>query len=311
MGVGASTLKGKVNQESLTNILQNNQQSCVSTISNTANNNVVIMNGITSKDDVIGINVSSYSTDATCSITSSTDAALTSILQSISKQKVTSQNDLFGGINVAHANVDINQSMKNYISQLNTSVCNSSAITSTHNNFTYLSNIQSGGSVIGIQQTGNAAARCSINTIVKAQSYNEMKSQLDEDGTVKGVAQSFFSSMFSGLFGIIGIVIIGVLVLMGLGILGYVGYMLLPSKHKQPEPQTQQLQSEQDKLNQNTMLLASLLGNETPTTSDITTSNVISSENTVSNVISSDNTVSNVISSDNTIPNIISSDNAT
>lgn len=221
MGGGTSNAS-KITQSVTNNLLQNNRQACDNRSSNSADGNVVIFSNVSGGGDLTGVQ-QVVNTDFTCSITNNMEQTIASLLQSITKQTAHSQNDLLGGIQVAKNKVDIAQSILNNMTQINESLCSSNTITSSSNNFVYFVNSKAGGNVVGASQKANPKSQCTINTITKMLSHNEIKATTEQTATVLGL----IPGIFAGLSGIIVMVIVGVVIISIIGAIGYLLYAVI------------------------------------------------------------------------------------
>jgi hypothetical protein len=221
MGGGSSNIS-RISQNTTNQLLQSNTQACIQNSETVTDGNVTIINNSNIAGDVIGVR-QHVSVDFTCNITASMDQTVSSMLQSISKQTATANNDLLGGIQVSRNRIDLSQSMVNNMSQINNSICSTNSIASSSNNFTYVGNSNVGGSVIGVEQTVNPRSQCTVNTITKMAAYNQIQGNVDQTSNVVGL----LPSIFSGLAGIITLVIIGVIIVSVLGAVGYLIYAVV------------------------------------------------------------------------------------
>lgn len=217
-----STNVSRIQQDFATEITQQSIESCSTSATQNVSGNISIIDGAKSSGDIIGINVESVSTDATCVLTSSIDAAITNILDSVTRQTNAASNDWFGGFSFsANTNVyNLRQSAINNINQINQSLCSSNVTSSTTNNFSYIRNVN-GGRVIGLNIEGaTASASCSITNVTKALSFNRAASEATQDNKNTGM----FVAIVTAIIAVVGIVIVGVIILFSIGAIGYVGY---------------------------------------------------------------------------------------
>lgn len=210
-----------IQQQFMNNILQQDQQNCISAVVNNANNNVTIITGSTIGGDFTGTAVTATA-DATCLMVSNMQDSVSSILASTIQQTNEAQTDWFNGFQFNdQSNVfDINQSVVNNISQINEALCQASATVSSSNNYTYISNSRIGGNYVGVSSVANASANCNITNSMKNTTYNQTQASGTQSNTIKG--------MFVAIAGIIaffiGILIIGIIILYSVGAIHHVGY---------------------------------------------------------------------------------------
>lgn len=210
-----------IQQSFMNNITQNNQQSCQATVSNQANNNVVIVNGATINGNFTGV-TTNVSTDASCLMVSNMDDSISNILSASLQQTNTTETDWFNGFSFdSNTNVfDIAQSVTNNISQINQATCSANQVSSTSNNYIYLTNATVNGDFVGVSDTLTASASCSITNAMKNSTYNSAAAVANQTNTDKGM----FVTMVGSFAGIIGLIIIIVIILFAVGAIGFVGY---------------------------------------------------------------------------------------
>lgn len=210
-----------IQQSFMNNITQQDQQNCIATVNNSANNNVVIVNGTNIKGNFTGV-ASTTNTDATCLMVSNMEDSISNILSATLQQTNTTETDWFNGFQfTADTNTfDITQSVTNNISQINEATCAANTVTSVNNNYVYVTNSTVGGYFIGVTDTANASASCSMTNTMKNTTYNQAQASATQSNTVKGM----FVAMVGAFAAIIGIIVIGVIILFAVGATGYVGY---------------------------------------------------------------------------------------
>ena len=210
-----------IQQSFMNDITQNNQQSCQATVSNQANNNVVIVNGATVNGSFTGV-TTNVSTDASCLMVSNMEDSVSNILSASLQQTNTTETDWFNGFSFdSNTNVfDITQSVTNNISQINQATCSANQVSSTSSNYIYLTNATIKGDFVGVSDTLTASASCSINNAMKNTTYNQAAAVANQTNTDKGM----FVTMLGSFTGIIGLIIIVVIILFAVGAIGFVGY---------------------------------------------------------------------------------------
>lgn len=199
-------------QNFMNDILQSNQQNCVSTTVDTTDNNIVIVNGSTINGNFAGVTTTT-NTDVTCLITSNMGNSISNILSSIASQANKAETDWFNdftfdiGVNA----FNVNQSVTNNISQLNQATCGANNTTSTSNNYVYVANSTVNGNFVGVSSSANASANCTMQNVMKNTTYNQAQAQATQSNTVIGT--------FGILAAIIAVVIV-VLIIFGFLMVG-------------------------------------------------------------------------------------------
>ena len=216
-----------IQQNFMNNILQEQQQNCIATATNTANNNVIIVTGSKFNGDFTGVSATT-STDATCLMVSSMENNLSNILSATLQQTNSSETDLFNDFNFgAGTNAfNIDQSITNNISQINEVTCAAASTSSANNNYAYISNSQFGGNFVGVSTVSNASANCSMNNTMKNTTYNQAQASGDQSNSTEGM----FVAILAAIGAIVALVIIGVIFMYSTGALSKVGY-----KNGEPE----------------------------------------------------------------------------
>lgn len=240
----ATTNIASIQQSFMNNITQQDQQNCIATVSDSTNNNVVIVNGANIGGNFTGVS-STAKTDATCLMVSNMEDSISNILSATLQQTNTTETDWFNGFQfTADTNVfDISQSVTNNISQINEATCAANTVTSTNDNYVYVTNSKIGGDFIGVTSSANASASCSMTNTMKNTTYNQAQASAKQNNTIKGM----FVAMVGAFAAIIGIIVIGVIILFAVGAIGYVGYGAVSSrKYGQPSGNGQQSSEDQE-----------------------------------------------------------------
>ena len=211
----------QIQQSFMNNITQEDQQSCIASVSNSANNNVVIVNGANIKGDFTGV-ASTTNTDATCLMVSNMEDSVSNILSATLSQTNKSATDWFNGFQFTSDtnSFNINQSVTNNISQINQATCAAETTTSVSNNYVYVSNATVGGDFIGVTDTANASANCSMTNTMKNTTYNQAQASATQSNTIVGI----FAMIIAAVAAIVGLMVLGVIFLFAVGAIGYVGY---------------------------------------------------------------------------------------
>lgn len=210
-----------IQQNFMNNITQDVSQTCVSTVSDTANNNVVIVSGSNIKGNFTGV-APTTSTDATCIMTSTMDDEVSNILSATAQQTNQAETDLFSGFSFSKQSntFNSNQSVTNNISQINTALCSANNTTSTSNNYIYVSNTTEGGDFVGVGGTASSSANCSMTNYMKNVTYNQAQASATQSNSVVGM----FGTLLGAITTVVIIIIIAVVIMFSVGSISYVGY---------------------------------------------------------------------------------------
>lgn len=238
-------------QNFMTNVLEQNQDICAVTTRVDSSNNVVIANNLNVGNNFIGVNTNSAGTDASCTMVSTMDNSITSMLSAIVQQTNSTQTDLFGDFsaNTLVNKVNIYQTASNNISQINQSTCTANLTQSANNNYVYYSG-KVGGNFIGVNNdAGNTQTNCNMSNYMKNITYNQ--------GQASGKNSNSYKGMFVAIVGsfafIVGLMVIIVIFLFAIGAIGMTGYELTGSK----KPKAEALTPEQETAKEEAALLGS------------------------------------------------------
>lgn len=222
----ATSNVASIQQSFMNRITQQNQQNCVAQSSNSANGNVVIVNGANIQGDFTGVAVR-VNTDATCLLVSNMEDSVESILRSTTTQTNKAQTDWFNGFQFTSETNSFNlgQSVTNNISQINQATCSSNSTTSASNNYVYVANTRIGGNFVGVTLDSRSSASCSITNTMKNTTYNEAQGNLSQNNTIQGI----FASYLAAFAAIIGIIVIAVIILFSIGTFKYINRNQTPS----------------------------------------------------------------------------------
>lgn len=226
MGGSFSSNITNVQQQFMNNIIQQDQQNCISNVVNNANNNVTIITGSSIGGNFTGTAVTSTS-DATCLMVSNMEDTVKSIISSIVQQTNSTATDWFNGFQITGDinSFDITQSITNNISQINQSMCQANITQSASNNYTYIANSRIGGDYVGVSSVADASANCSITNSMKNATYNQAQSAATQSNTIKGM----FVAMAGAIAFFIGILVIGIIILYSTGAIRNVGKATTPT----------------------------------------------------------------------------------
>lgn len=220
MGSHSSNI-ANIQQSFMNNITQVNQQNCIATVTDTTNDNIVIVNGVNIAGNFTGVS-STASTDASCIMTSNMQSSISNILAATLQQTNNTETDMFGDFawssNTNKFSID--QSVTNNISQINESLCSANTVDSTNGNYVYVTNAKVGGDFIGVTSAADASANCSMTNNMKIVTYNQAQASASQSNTTEGM----FGAMIAAFAGIVGIIVIGVIIIFAVGSIGYIGY---------------------------------------------------------------------------------------
>lgn len=220
-----------IQQQFMNNITQVSQQSCIATVTNQANNNVVIVNGTNIGGDFTGVSTT-VSTDATCMMVSTLEDSVNNILQAILQQQNKSSTDWFNGFQITDDtnNFNINQSIVNNILQINESLCSANTTNSVSNNYVYVTNTTIGGNFVGVTDKADASANCTMTNTMKNVTYNQVQASASQSNIVQGI----FGAILAAVFAVIAVITIGVIMLFALSYFGFFGGK---KTQEQPKPE--------------------------------------------------------------------------
>lgn len=210
MGLSFSAQISQTQQDFMTSILQENQQTCLVKNTNQSNGNVVIVTGSNIRGDFTGV-ATVTTTDSTCILSSNTESLVDDILRSTLNQKNATSSDIFSIFNF-DANVeeaDLRQSVTNNIAEINQAICSTSTINSADDNYVYLSNTNVGGNFIGVSSTSNARSSCVMSNTMKNTTYNDAQSSVSQSN----LTYTVWSIIAAGIVGVIALIIVGGLVM--------------------------------------------------------------------------------------------------
>lgn len=209
-------------QEIMNNLTIKSKEMCTLTTKSEASNNVVIVDHSKIKGDFNATTLVAE-TDGSCVLVSSTSAVAKGILEQIANQADKSATDLFGDFSFnSNANVsDVTQSMVNNLTNIFEGTCSSSQITSTNNNFVYVTGTTIGKNFNGITNKTDNRLTCTISNVAKLAAYNQGRSKITQTASIKGFAATL----------IMGIVIIIVVVWLGYYLMKAVGMVTFVPSH--------------------------------------------------------------------------------
>lgn len=164
-------------------------ESCTLTTKAEASNNVVIIDHSTIKGDVEGVTLTA-STDGTCVLVDNVGDVAKSILHDVAAQTTKTDSDLFGDFSFkVQTNVsDVRQSTVNNIMNVFEGTCSTSQITSTNNNFVYITDSKLGGNFKGVTNKSDNKLACTLTNLVKTSAYNAASATTNQEAHARGIA---------------------------------------------------------------------------------------------------------------------------
>ena len=210
---GVQTNLTNISQGVMTDILNQSAATCSASCSQNQSGNVIIIDGGSVGGDV-GFSQNCKVT-AACTMTQSLDSQVSSIISAVSDQSNTALTGFMGDLsfNAATNSANIQSQIKNYITNITESTCNSTAVMNQSNNLIYASNSNIKG-FVGFQIGGNGQpvtveSSCTMSNLSKITVYNE------EQATSKQSNVSISSLALIGLALVLFIFMIIIIVVMG------------------------------------------------------------------------------------------------
>lgn len=226
MGAKQSNL-ANISQQFYNQVVQQTDQSCIASVSEEQNNNVIIIQGGIIDGNFTGVSAT-VSCDASCLMVSNMDNTIDNILGAIANQTNQAETDISNVFNSSNQNntFNVNQTVSNNIAQINNAVCSSSIVQSQNNNYVYTSDETVHGNFVGVNGASNAQANCSMNNNMQSSTYNQAQASADQGNSVVSV----FGAIIAAFAMIIFVIVIGVVIMFSVGAVGTIGYEYL--KHK-------------------------------------------------------------------------------
>lgn len=176
------------------NFLQESMQTCSAHCDGNASGNVIIIGGHAGNVDISARCTAS----ASCIMTNQADSAVKNVITNITNQEITTVTDFLGDLsfNDISNNVNINNTIANYITQITTQTCNSVSNVNANDNFIF---VQSGGSAgnFSISAEGNASASCAMSNMSKIQAYNQVQNSVSQSATEIGMFAMIFIAIIA------------------------------------------------------------------------------------------------------------------
>lgn len=209
MGITLGFQATKLQESFLNNIVQENQQSCASTVTPTNSNQVIIATNSKLNGATIG-QINQTTTDASCLITSGMQTSIQNILEATTQQTSSSESDILSIFSTQEnfAATSLKESVTNNIYQISQASCTSSTAPSNSSQYAYFSGDSLNNAFIGQSNTTNATSSCSMTNFMKINTYNQGQGSTGQDSKQVGT--------LGAIGGVIVAVIIVVVLLVGL-----------------------------------------------------------------------------------------------
>lgn len=176
-----------VQQNVLTQTLNEQNQVCKATNITNVSGNSIIVSGATVTGNV-GITIDGIKTSATCNMSNKVATEISSILQSVLTQSSFTSTSLLSGLDFTDQNSSVTQNIGNYITQIQNSTCNANTITTTNDNFI---TVNSGADVkgnVGIAISDiSSNASCSMVNAAKIVVQNSESAKISQTSTTIGM----------------------------------------------------------------------------------------------------------------------------
>ncbi len=205
-----------IKQDTQNNFLTVNNNTCSAFTSVDQSNNVV--NATNVKGDVTLFTITG-NVSASCAINQQVTQSATTILAAQAQQTSKTETDFFNdGVLYSGASnsANIQQSISNNMTSINSNTCNSQVLVSQDSNTVNLSGV--GGNVTAFNISADANSICSIDNTVSQDAYNSQQASVDQEAVSMGMLVAIMSALVT--LAIIGLVVI--VVIFGLGGFGMV-----------------------------------------------------------------------------------------
>jgi hypothetical protein len=209
-----------ITQDFYNNVLQENQESCTLGTKELQDNNTIIISGGQIDGNFTGITNAS-TTDSTCLLVGQMQNSIDNILSASLQQTNKTKTDWFNGFqfNRDSNTFNIKQSVTNNISQINQQTCSSNIVESSSGNYIYFGDSLS-GNFIGISNTSNSHANCSITNAMKNQTYNRAQASGNQNNAITGMFVAIMTAIIA-MIGLVTLLIVGMFSVGGIGAVGY------------------------------------------------------------------------------------------
>ena len=223
MGITLGVQASRVQQKFLNNIVQENQQSCQSTVSPSNSNQVIIATNTKLNGATIG-QINQTQTDASCLITSGMQSSVENILNATLGQTTSSESDILSVFTSQSlfSYSKLKQDVTNNIYQISQASCNASTAPSNANQYIYLSGDSANNAFIGQSNTTNATSSCSMTNFMKVNTFAQGQGDTNQNSKIVGTLGS--------IGGVILVLVLGAVIVIALFLLLHIG-----SKKKTPD----------------------------------------------------------------------------
>lgn len=209
MGLTLGFQATNLQQEFLNNIVQENQQSCSSTVTPTNSNQVIIATNSKLNGATIG-QINQTSTDASCLITAGMQTSVANILSATTQQTSSSESDILSIFSAQEnfAATNLKESVTNNIYQISQASCTSSTAPANSSQYAYFSGDSLNNAFIGQSNTTNATSSCSMTNFMKINTYNQGQGDAGQQSKQVGT--------LGAIGGVIAVILVIVIILVGM-----------------------------------------------------------------------------------------------
>jgi hypothetical protein len=199
-GGDKATFTANFNQDVQNDVYQNFDARCEATCSTLAEGTVIVI--IDSKIPGGVYFNQSCKVKASCSIDNTAESIVENVLEAAAKQSAFIQNSLIslGGSTLSH-NVNVDQRLRNQISQVLSASCNATANSVARNTLLYVKN--SNAKEVAFTQNNEVDLNCVINNAGKIALYNQVAAKATQTGTILSWTGGI--ALIIGVIAVIGI----------------------------------------------------------------------------------------------------------
>ena len=175
-----------INQTTMTSILNESSQICQASCSASQTGDVVIIENSTVGGDA-GFEIA-CTVSTSCVMNNTIESEVSNILSAVANQQNSSITGILGDLgNAGQFNyAGINESITNYITQIEESTCSATASFTQSNDLFYAANSSVGGFAgfqIGIAQPASANASCTMTNLSRVVVYNSAQASVTQSNT--------------------------------------------------------------------------------------------------------------------------------
>ncbi len=185
------------------------QNKCKSTVTQSASDNVVVIDGATVDGNVTAIR-SVVHTDASCMMTSAMEDHVDALMTNNLKDKTYAANDIMNGL-AFDETVTVTNVRQRYSNATNNTIdnlCGSSSIQQTNGNLVYVRNSTIKGDFVGIDNSSSSSATCSMANMARMKSYSNMHSDVAVSSTFKGMAATLVIAVIVVAAAVVGVTVL-------------------------------------------------------------------------------------------------------